>query len=629
MQLQIITSLPNSLKILVFSKIVSMFAQQRRHFVNRYNSMCYIFAFLFENLMNYCYFCKMKKNLIKIFAFFTLWCLITPSCTKFVLYSESDSPLHFNVLQKIDDTMTCCPSAALDMLLDVSEEIDTLQLSKTDYYEYQILVAEALYKNYYMQSNVPAVLEAVNYYDSLANRYPNNADVLFQKSRAYYYKAVGETENGRITDACADFLVALATVDKIAEKDRNDNIERFNGLIYSRLAELYYDFTNDVAILLYQRANDCFLKCNANVFVAINSKRIAKLLSSEARYHESEEFLALADSLISNDPTIDEDMKTKQKNDISMTRALNLCDAENRCRDALNEMINLYKHYDDDKTKIIRSAVIAELYYQNNIIDSALYYYEIAFENDHLAKRTAASRIIDICKIMGDNERLAYYAPFLADETHRELEITPLKAQIVAMFEQYEADKHKAEIRQLWINILLILVLLFIALVVVFYMISIFQKKKHIDEISRKDSYIGTLNGKIKKATTDERLRSIKTDELYKKLYSVTQMHIKTTAEYPELVMTDEERMHLTELFDKEFDGALQTVIMKNSRLKKSDELLLCLACIGLDEKHIAAVTGASYHNVFIRSRKCLEILGGGENLQEAIIIAISKSDII
>ncbi len=93
--------------------------------------------------------------------------------------------------------------------------------------------------------------------------------------------------------------------------------------------------------------------------------------------------------------------------------------------------------------------------------------------------------------------------------------------------------------------------------------------------------------------------------------------------------MTDEERMHLTELFDKEFDGAMQTVIMKNSRLKKSDELLLCLYMLGLDDKHIAAVTGKTYHNVFVRSQKCHEILGGGENLQEAIIKAISKSDII
>jgi len=567
----------------------------------------------------------MKKNLIIIFAFFTLWCLMMPSCKNFVLYSEADAPLHFGILQKIDDTMTCCPAAALDLLVDVSEEIDESQISKTDYYEYQILIAEALYKNYYLQSNDSAVSEAVKYYDSLAKCYPHNTDVLFQKSRSYYYKAVGETENGSITSACADFLVALATVDKIAEKDRNDNIERFNGLIYSRLAELYYDFTNDVAIMLYKRANDCFLKCNASLFVAINSKMIAKLLSSEARYHESEEFLALADSLISNDPTIDEDMKTKQKNDISMTRALNLCDAESRCRDALNEMIHLYKYYDDDKTKIIRSAVIAELYYQNNVIDSSLYYYEIAFENDHFAKRTAASRIIDICKITGDNERLAYYAPYLAEETNKELELAPLKAELVAMFEQYEADKHKAEIRQLWINILLILVSLIIVLVIVFYVISIFQKKKHIDEISRKDWYIDSLHGKIKKTTTDERLRNIKTDELYKKLYSVTQMHIKTTVEYPELVMTDDERMHLTELFDKEFDGALQTVIMKNSRLKKSDELLMCLYMLGLDDKHIAAVTGKTYHNVFVRSQKCHEIFGCGNDLGEALTITVSQ----
>lgn len=183
---------------------------------------------------------------------------------------------------------------------------------------------------------------------------------------------------------------------------------------------------------------------------------------------------------------------------------------------------------------------------------------------------------------------------------------------------------------------------------IVFSIVSIIRKRRHLDEINRKDWYIRTLHGKIKKKSEEnknvneyyvkearqpipfnERMQNIKRDDLCRKLYSITRMHIKTTVQYPELVMTDEERMHLTELFDKEFDGALQTVIMKNSRLKKSDELLLCLACIGLDEKHIAAVTGASYHNVFVRSRKCLEILGGGENLQEAIIKAISKSDII
>jgi len=56
----------------------------------------------------------------------------------------------------------------------------------------------------------------------------------------------------------------------------------------------------------------------------------------------------------------------------------------------------------------------------------------------------------------------------------------------------------------------------------------------------------------------------------------------------------------------------------------KSFELLLCLCLLGLDDKHVAAVTGKSYHSVFVRSQKCLEILGGGEDLR-SVLIAISK----
>lgn len=570
----------------------------------------------------------MKIKTVIFYAFSVLLCLIAQSCKRFSLYTEKGTPLHYSVLNTITDTMICCPEAALNILISVSDTVDEQGLSKPDYYEYQILIAEALYKNDCSQTNDSAIVESVRFYDSLVNIYHKNVDVLFQKSRAHYYQAVGETEKDDIKSACEDYMVSLKTIDKIKGKDRNNSVEYFNGLIYNRLARIYYDFTNKVALKIYKNANDSFIKCHADYSVALNCISIAKLLSSDKRYEESYYYLSVADSIISKDKTVNELTKTKSRINILMARALNLCDSESKHYEALRIIKKLYDNANDDQMVVI-SAVLAEMYYQNNMVDSALYYYEMAFENNHYAKMTVASRIVEISQNTGDNDRIAHYAPLLAEETNKELELAPLKAELVAMYEQYEADKHKAEIRQLWINILLILVLLFIALVVVFYMISLFQKKKHIDEISRKDSYIGTLNSKIKKATTDERLRNIKTDELYKKLYSVTQMHIKSTVKYPELVMTDEERIHLTELFDKEFDGALQTVIKKNSRLKKSDELLLCLACIGLDEKHIAAVTGASYHNVFIRSRKCLEILGGGENLQEAIIKAISKSDII
>lgn len=561
---------------------------------------------------------------IKIAIFYTLsvlLCLIVQSCKRFSLYSEKDTPLHYSALKTITDTMACCPDAALDILICVSDTVDESKLSKLDYYEYQILIAEALYKNDLMQTNDSSVFEAVRYYDSLAQIYSKNVEVIFQKSRAHYYKAVGESENNDIKNACAEYLIALKTINQIKENNRTFNIDYFNGLIYNRLASIYYyNDAFNLSISLDKMANECFAKSNSIHPIAYNYLCIAKMLSTMDLYDEEENYLNMADSLISNVLKI-EDNQLKRK--ILMERALLASYRDNDNKKALELARQYMSKADGEEERILGHTQLGEIFYKDCQYDSALYYFEQDFHRNHYTMLHCGNRIIEICKIIGDNEKAAYYAPLLAEETNQELEIAPLKADLVAMYEQYEADKHKAEIRQLWINILLILVLLFIALVVVFYMISLFQKKKHIDEISRKDSYIGTLNSKIKKATTDERLRNIKTDELYKKLYSVTQMHIKSTVKYPELVMTDEERMHLTELFDKEFDGALQTVIMKNSRLKKSDELLLCLACIGLDEKHIAAVTGASYHNVFIRSRKCLEILGGGEDLETAVVSAV------
>lgn len=569
----------------------------------------------------------MKIKIVIFYAFSVWLCLLSQSCKRFLLYTEDKTPLHFEVLQTISDTMTCCPDVALNILIGVSDTINEQGLSKPDYYEYQILIAEALYKNDFSQTNDSAVIEAVKYYDSLANIYHKNVAVLFQKSRAHYYQAVGETEKDDVKSACGDYIVSLKTIDKIKKNDRNNSVEYFHGLIYNRLSHIYY--FNDAFKLaqnLYNQANTQFKKVNGIMPVAQNCLSIAKTLSTDDRYDEAEYYLDMADSLITKVLKID-DNPLKRK--ILLERALVASYKDNDNKKAL-ELARQYMMRADGETEVVLGYTnIGEIFYKDCQYDSSLYYFENAFSLNHYTMLHCGNRIVEISKIIGDNNRIAYYAPYLAEETNKELELAPLKAELVAMYEQYEKEKHKEEIRVMWLKIITALAALIILLVVVFYVLSIIRKRRHANEINRKNQYIDSLNGKIKKTTTDERLRNIKTDELYKKLYSVTQMHIKTTEEYPELVMTDEERMHLTELFDKEFDGALQTVIMKNSRLKKSDELLLCLACIGLDEKHIAAVTGASYHNVFIRSRKCLEILGGGENLQEAIIKAISRSDII
>lgn len=551
----------------------------------------------------------------------------------------------------------CCPDVALNLLIGVSDTVDDQGLSKPDYYEYQILIAEVLYKNYFSQTNDSAIVESVRFYDSLANIYPKNVEVILQKSRAHYYKAVGESEKDGIKNACSDYIIALKTIDEIKEKGRNYNIDYFNGLIYNRLASIYYyNDAFNLSISLDKMANECFAKSNSIHPIAYNYLCIAKMLSTMDLYDEEENYLNMADSLISNVLKI-EDNQLKRK--ILMERALLASYRDNDNKKALELARQYMSKADGEEERVLGYTQLGEIFYKDCQYDSALYYFEKDFLRNHYTMLHCGNRIIEICKISGDNEKAAYYAPLLAEETNQELELTPMKAELVAMYEQYEADKQKAEIRDLWLKIIMALTVGIIILVVVFFVVSKIRKRKHLNEIDIKDWYIDTLHGKIRKINAEhktvkenlkslenqsvilkdaktrepvsfeEGMRKIKAEELCKKLLATTQIHIKTTVKYPELTLGNDERLYLMELFDKELNGALRSIIKEQRRLKKSDELLFCLYLLGLDNKHIAAVTGKSYHNVFVRSQKCLEILGRGENLQEAIIIAISKSDII
>lgn len=599
----------------------------------------------------------MNRKVALFYVFSILLCLLAQSCKRFSLYSETDTPLHYSVLQTISDTMVCRPDISLDILIDASDTVDESKLSKPDYYEYQILIAEALFKNKLMQTNDSAVFEAVRYYDSLAEKYPKNTEVLFQKSRSHYYKAVGENENNDVKNACAEYLISLKTINQIKGKSRASNINYFNGLIYSRLANIYYynDAINQ-SISLYKMANESFAKVNSIKSIAYNYLCIAKMLSNEDYYDEAEKHLNKSDSLITNVLKIDEN---QFKRKILLERALLTSYKDNDNKKAL-ELVRQYMSGADYEEEMISGfTTLGEIFYKDFQYDSSLYYFEKAFSLNHYTMLHCGNRIVEISKIIGDNDRIAYYAPYLAEETNKELELAPLKAELVAMYEQYEADKHKVEKRDLWLKIIMALTVGIIILVVVFFVVSKIRKRKHLNEIDIKDWYIDTLHGKIRKINAEhktvkenlkslenqsvilkdaktrepvsfeEGMRKIKAEELCKKLLATTQIHIKTTVKYPELTLGNNERLYLTELFDKELNGALRSIIKGKRRLKKSDELLFCLYLLGLDNKHIAAVTGKSYHNVFVRSQKCLEILGGGEDLQEAIIKAISKSDII
>ena len=114
-----------------------------------------------------------------------------------------------------------------------------------------LLLSELLYKNDYAQTNRPALLQAVRYFDSLTltlNDTPSpkrliagssfreggtlsltrNDNIVFFAARAHYINGVGYYERDSIVPACAEYLKALELMEsRFDEKDLVGKKARF------------------------------------------------------------------------------------------------------------------------------------------------------------------------------------------------------------------------------------------------------------------------------------------------------------------------------------------------------------------------------------------------------------------
>ena len=87
-------------------------------------------------------------------------------------------------LAAIDTLMQSRPDSALMLLVDTTMD---------DPY-YQLLLSEALYKNYQPQLNRAELLEAVAWYDSVVDAHPRDKDAAFLDARCHYMNGVGYYE---------------------------------------------------------------------------------------------------------------------------------------------------------------------------------------------------------------------------------------------------------------------------------------------------------------------------------------------------------------------------------------------------------------------------------------------------
>lgn len=569
------------------------------------------------------------------------------SCNNYDLYSSNESPLHKNVLKPINDTMTAHPDIALDMIIKLADTIDEDNMTKNDYFEYQILLAEALYKNNYQQTNDSAVIEAVWFYDSLAQQHSTNTDVLLQQARTHYYRGVALEEKEFILEACSEYYNSLKTLDNInIENNNRKEINHFKALTYNRLAWLYYNLNStDISLVYLNNANDLFIVCDDYQSTITNIKLIAGTYYHEKHNTETTlYYLNIADSLIKEVP-----INSASIRDINSLRATYLFDNGEKAL-AYELMNNIIEEAETDKEIMTFYYVLAEMYFKDKNFSDALLFYKKAFPRDRYTMIGCASRIIDICKITGDTEIANYYAPNLAEKSLDEISISPISTELTTLYVQYYAEKHLKAKRKAWITTIVIIICVAAASLLGLEVIAITNRKRHKKEIGEKNWFIGVLQGKIKSAHREsdimkkkmkvmqdditkikadikrepiifeERLSIIMQDETCQKVAAMQNILVKTDHNYPELVIDDETRRHIVEVCDRNSDFALQQIMTKHPKLKYDDKINFSLYLLGLDDKHVAAVIGKNYHQHYKRIQRYREMFDNTGDLRLTLV---------
>ena len=589
----------------------------------------------------------MKKNTLYLLIIFLLSNILFSSCKKFNLFSATETPHHYGILKKINDSMTTNPTLALNMLNDFNKSTDINTLSKKDFYEYNILLAEARFKCDSMSINKDILNDAVNYYDSLISVYPKNTDAILQNSRAHYYRGVGHYEDYKYKEAFNDYLESLKLIERIKFFNNLNNIDiiHFNALIYVRLSDiLYWLDVYNASIECLVNANQLFEIENDLNAITRNNIVIATMYAHMDNYDMALKYLSMADLTLME---IDKDSPLKYVIErINSTIMYNMGYQE----EPFKTMLRQYNTLEIPNLRMEAAGVLGDIYYSKGMLDSAVYYYEQYFPDNKFSKIDAANHIIEIGLKTNNNDLMTKYSPILAKETNEELLLSTIKTDVSSIYENYSTKTKNIKLHKKLASFFILFILVTISLLFFGLYLLNLKKRKYNNEIEKKKYYINSLQEKIDKKSTENKhikqhiknlekeLQDIKTKRylthapfdmklkdlmeipLCQKLIEISHdNNIKTNTEYPELQINDETQKELIELFNKTFDNIFNKIIAEHEGLKHQDNLYFCLYLLGLNEKHISAVTGKTYNTIYNRTKRIQEILGSERSIREIL----------
>ena len=448
-------------------------------------------------------------------------------------------------------------------------------------------------------------------------KFQNSKILEFLRARAHYYHAVGLTERDDIVGACEHYFIALEIMESETEnlktsksgkgseqramsheqKFRNAHSSkleaqspdyekiRFIALIYTRLGELFH-YENCTSI-----AKDAYKKC-INLFASIDDtfasanyyKQLGEIFAMENNHDSSLYFYKKSIELLH-----DENNQVTRESWKGISAILHHNGNVDSSYIIIRDLISCTSGDEQYAYK----TQLAQMYYKDNLYDSALIYFkEVLNRNNKYTKISASNYISKIYSSKGDIEKSNYYMNLYSDQLIDEFNNTSNKLLMVESYNEYMnkrfipseiANSNKYQLISLSLCILVLVTLLC-------YIIKINTNKDD------------KKNSKTYKECVDE----FKNENIYSKIILVKNEYIKSneTNKYKEFQFSNEDKEILICSINKCFNDFATKLIRLYPNLNVGDVMYCCLILLDLEKKEIGALMGIQYQSVKDRLRK-------------------------
>ena len=355
---------------------------------------------------------------------------------------------------------TCCRDVACNVYPenndgnaeDVARYVSTNETFDNHYA--QLLASELLYKNDYAQTNRPALLQAVAYFDSLTftlNNTPSpkrliagtdplsltrNDNLVFLDARAHYINGVGYYEQDSLVQACAEYLKTLEIMESHFEKDElTGHRARFMTYTYNRLGDMFSEqYMMEPAIACFQQSYEfckiapisSYSVSNALYRIGLQYNKMHKKDTANYYYERAIELMP--------------DNNNLTYRDLESSRALLSYQMGQPAEASLSTLLRMVRLADDEEEQLTRFFTIGSIFFEEKKYDSALRYLEPVFQhtNDVVTRVKAADFIRTINDKVGIGENPDEYVRFSAVNKKSNGENNAEVMQLNKQFKEYK-----------------------------------------------------------------------------------------------------------------------------------------------------------------------------------------------